>query len=48
MKKKKKKKRKWKGRKIKKRTWCKFIRINSDAENYDTFVEIGKIKGYIA
>ena len=23
---------------------CKFIRINPDAENYDVFVEIGKIK----
>ena len=27
---------------------CKFIRVNPDAENYDIFVEIGKIKGYIA
>ena len=33
---------------IKKELGSKFIRINSDAENYDIFVEIGKIKGYIA
>ena len=32
----------------KKELGSKFIRINSDAENYDIFVEIGKIKGYIA
>ena len=34
--------------KIKKELGCNFISINPDAENYDTFVEIGKIKGYIA
>ena len=34
--------------KIKKELGCKFIRINPDAENYDIFVEIGKIEGYIA
>ena len=43
---KKKKKRKWKRRK--KELGCKFIRINPDAESYDIFVEIGKIKDYIA
>ena len=42
----KKKKRKWKRRK--KELGCKFIRINPDAESYDIFVEIGKIKDYIA
>ena len=34
--------------KIKKELGCKFIRINPDAENYDIFVEIGKIQVYIA
>ena len=34
--------------KIKKELWCKFISINPDAEKYDIFVEIGKIKDYIA
>ena len=34
--------------KIKKELECEFIRINPDAENYDIFVEIGKIEGYIA
>ena len=34
--------------KIKKELGCKFIRINPDAKNYDIFVEIGKIKDYIA
>ena len=34
--------------KIKKEFGCKFIRINPSAENYDIFVEIGKIKDYIA
>ena len=34
--------------KIKKELGCKFIRINPDAENYDIFVEIGKINDYIA
>ena len=33
--------------KIKKELECEFIRINPDAENYDIFVEIGKIKDYI-
>ena len=33
--------------KIKKELGCKFIRINPDAENYDIFVEIGKIQVYI-
>ena len=33
--------------KIKKELECKFIRINPDGENYDIFVEIGKIKDYI-
>ena len=33
--------------KIKKELGCKFIRINPDAENYDIFVEIGKIQNYI-
>ena len=27
---------------------CKFIRINPDAENYDIFVEIGKIHSHIS
>ena len=31
-----------------KKLGCKFIRINPHVENYDIFVEIGKIKGYIA
>ena len=30
-------------RTIEKELKCKFIRINPDVENYDTFVEIGKI-----
>ena len=34
--------------KIKKELGCKFSRINPDAENYDIFVEIGKIQVYIA
>ena len=34
--------------KIKIELGCKFIKINPDAENYDIFVEIRKIKGYIA
>ena len=34
--------------KIKKEFGFKFIRINPNAENYDIFVEIGKIKDYIA
>ena len=34
--------------KIKKELECEFIRINPDAENYDIFVEIGKINDYIA
>ena len=34
--------------KIKKELPCKFISINPDAEKYDIFVEIGKIKDYIA
>ena len=34
--------------KIKKELGCKFIGINPDAENYDIFVEIGKIQVYIA
>ena len=34
--------------KIKKERGCKFIWINPDAENYDIFVEIGKIQVYIA
>ena len=34
-------------KKIKKKLGWKFIRINPDAENYDIFVEIGKIKDYI-
>ena len=34
--------------KIKKELRCKFISINPDAEKYDIFVEIGKIKDYIA
>ena len=34
--------------KIKKELGCKFIRINHDAEKYDIFVEIGKIKDYIS
>ena len=34
--------------KIKKELGCKFIRINPDAENYDIFVEIGKIQVFIA
>ena len=42
------KKRKWQRKKTKKELGCKFIRINPDAENYDIFVEIGKIEGYIA
>ena len=37
-----------KKKKIKKELGCKFIRINPDAKNYDIFVEIGKIKDYIA
>ena len=35
-------------KKIKKKLGWKFIRINPDAENYDIFVEIGKINDYIA
>ena len=42
------KKRQWKRRKNKKELGCKFIRINPDTENYDIFVEIGKIKDFIA
>ena len=42
------KKKKWKRRKIKKELGCKFVRINSDAENCDIFVGIGKINDYIA
>ena len=34
--------------KIKKELRCKFISINPDAEKYDIFVEIGKIKDCIA
>ena len=34
--------------KKKKELRCKFIRKNPEAENYDIFVEIGKIKDYIA
>ena len=34
--------------KIKKELGRKFIRINPDAENYDIFAEIGKIKDYVA
>ena len=41
------KKRKWQRKKTKKELGCKFIRINPDAENYDIFVEIGKIQVYI-
>ena len=33
--------------KIKKEIGCKFIRINPDAENYDIFIEIGKIQNRI-
>ena len=33
--------------KIKKELGCKFIRINPDAENYDVFLEIGKIQNHI-
>ena len=33
--------------KIREELGCKFIRINLDAENY-IFLEIGKLKGYIA
>ena len=33
--------------KIKKQLGCKFIRINPDAENYDVFLEIGKIQNHI-
>ena len=32
---------------IEKELGCKFIRINPDAENYDIFVEIGKIQNNI-
>ena len=42
-----KKKRKWKRRKNRKGLRCSFVRVNPDAENYDIFVEIGKITGYI-
>ena len=42
------KKRQWKRRKNKKELGCKFIRINPDTENYDIFVEISKIKDFIA
>ena len=35
-------------KKEKKELGCKFIRINHDAEKYDIFVEIGKIKDYIS
>ena len=45
---KKKKKENEREEKIKKELGCKFIRINPDAENYDIFVEIGKINDYIA
>ena len=31
----------------KKKLGCKFDRINSDAENYDIFVEIGKMQNKI-
>ena len=27
--------------------WCKFNRINPDAENYDIFVEIGKMQNQV-
>ena len=33
--------------KIKKELGCKLIRFNPDAENYDIFVEIGKIQNHI-
>ena len=33
--------------KIKKEIGCKFIRNNPDSENYDVFVEIGKIQNHI-
>ena len=33
--------------KIEKHLNCKFHRINSDAENFDVFVEISKIQNYI-
>ena len=33
--------------KIKKEIGCKFIRTNPDAENYDIFIEIGKIQNRI-
>ena len=33
--------------KIKKELGCKFIRISPDTENYDIFVEIGKIQNDI-
>ena len=32
---------------MKKELWCKFIRINPDSENCDSFVEIGKIQNHI-
>ena len=32
---------------IKKKLGCKFVRINPAKENFDAFVEIGKIQNYI-
>ena len=32
---------------IEKELGCKFIRINPNSENYDIFVEIGKIQNHI-
>ena len=43
-----KKKENEKEEKMEKVLGCKFIRINPDAEYYDIFVEIGRIKSYIA
>ena len=33
--------------KIKKGLGCKFVRINSDAEGFDIFLEISKIQNYM-